>query len=86
MAPRPDADRVDARTVLLADDDEDFRTVLAETLAEDGHEVIAVPNGTAALTLTPGRLIAKVSTSANVSEMPRVIALCGGSAWPPGRS
>ena len=51
MAPRPDADRVDARTVLLADDDEDFRAVLAETLAEDGHEVIAVPNGAAALTL-----------------------------------
>jgi CheY-like chemotaxis protein len=51
MAPRPDADRVDARTVLLADDDEDFRAVLAETLAESGHEVIAVPNGAAALTL-----------------------------------
>jgi DNA-binding response OmpR family regulator len=38
-----------ARTVLLADDDEDFRSALAELLAEDGHQVISVPSGEASL-------------------------------------
>jgi CheY-like chemotaxis protein len=49
MAPVSDADRVDARTVLVADDDEDFRAALAEMLEEDGYDVVAVPNGAAAL-------------------------------------
>ena len=31
--------------VLLAEDDEDLRTLLAEELRKDGHEVIAVSNG-----------------------------------------
>jgi CheY-like chemotaxis protein len=37
------------RTVLLADDDEDFRSVIAELLAEEGLRVIDVPSGEAAL-------------------------------------
>jgi len=37
------------RTVLIADDDEDFRFALAELLAEEGHRVIDVPDGDAAL-------------------------------------
>jgi len=37
------------RTVLLADDDEDFRCVLAELLAAEGLRVIDVPSGEAAL-------------------------------------
>jgi len=49
MAPVTHADRVDARTVLVADDDEDFRAALAEALEEDGYEVVAVPGGAAAL-------------------------------------
>lgn len=39
------------RTVLLADDDEDFRLALAELLAEDGHKVIPVPSGEASLAI-----------------------------------
>jgi CheY-like chemotaxis protein len=38
-----------ARTVLIADDDEDFRFALAELLAEEGHRVIEVQDGEAAL-------------------------------------
>ena len=49
MATVPHSGRVDARTVLIADDDEDFRAALAETLDEDGYDVVAVPNGAAAL-------------------------------------
>jgi CheY-like chemotaxis protein len=49
MAPVTHADRVDARTVLVADDDEDFRAALAEALEEDGYNVVAVPSGAAAL-------------------------------------
>ena len=49
MASLPNADRVGARTVLLADDDEDFRLVLAQALEEDGYDVVAVPNGAAVL-------------------------------------
>jgi len=37
------------RTVLLADDDDDFRCVLAELLAEEGIRVIEVPSGEAVL-------------------------------------
>jgi CheY-like chemotaxis protein len=37
------------QTVLLADDDEDFRCVLAELLAAEGLRVIAVPSGEEAL-------------------------------------
>ena len=37
------------RTVLLADDDEDFRSVLAELLAEEGIRVIDVGSGEAVL-------------------------------------
>lgn len=42
-----DRNRSDAglRTVLLADDDEDFRSVLAELLVEEGIRVIDVPSG-----------------------------------------
>lgn len=49
MATLPHTGRLDAQTVLVADDDEDFRAVLAETLAEDGYEVSAVQNGAAVL-------------------------------------
>jgi len=49
MAPVAHAGRVDARTVLLADDDEDFRVALAEALDEEGYAVVAVANGAAAL-------------------------------------
>lgn len=49
MATVPRAGRVDARTVLLADDDEDFRAALAGTLDEDGYDVVAVPHGAAVL-------------------------------------
>jgi CheY-like chemotaxis protein len=49
MAPGPDADRVGARTVLLADDDEDFRVALAEALEEEGYNVIPVRSGSAVL-------------------------------------
>ena len=48
MAKVPHTDRLDAPTVLLADDDEDFRSALAELLDEDGCNVVAVPNGAAA--------------------------------------
>ncbi|HVV51079.1 MAG TPA: response regulator [Polyangia bacterium] len=49
MAPVPAADRVDARTVLLADDDDDFRVLLAEALEDEGYAVIAVRSGAAVL-------------------------------------
>ena len=49
MAPVAHAGRVDARTVLLADDDEDVRVALAEALDEEGYAVVAVANGAAAL-------------------------------------
>jgi CheY-like chemotaxis protein len=49
VATVPHAGRVDARTVLLADDDEDFRIALAEALDADGYEVVVVPSGAAAL-------------------------------------
>jgi CheY-like chemotaxis protein len=42
-------DRVGARNVLVADDDEDFRAAIAEMLEEDGCDVVAVANGAAAL-------------------------------------
>jgi CheY-like chemotaxis protein len=37
------------RTVLIADDDEDFRFALAQLMAEEGHRVIDVKDGEAAL-------------------------------------
>jgi CheY-like chemotaxis protein len=37
------------RTVLLADDDEDYRAGLAEVLAAEGYRVVDVPSGEAAL-------------------------------------
>lgn len=37
------------RTVLLADDDDDFRSALAELLTADGYHVIDVASGEAAL-------------------------------------
>jgi CheY-like chemotaxis protein len=46
VAPRGD---LAAQTVLLADDDEDFRSALAELLAEEGFRVLEVPSGEAAL-------------------------------------
>jgi CheY-like chemotaxis protein len=38
-------------TVLLADDDEDFRCVLADALAAEGYHVVAVPSGEAVMTV-----------------------------------
>jgi CheY-like chemotaxis protein len=49
MAPSPHADCVGTRIILVADDDEDFRVALAEALDANGYEVVAVPNGAAAL-------------------------------------
>lgn len=49
MAPVPDTDRIGALTVLLADDDEDFRHALAEALEEEGYNVIPVRSGSAVL-------------------------------------
>ena len=46
---RGGGDDAGLRTVLLADDDEDFRCVLAELLAAEGLRVIDVPSGEAAL-------------------------------------
>ena len=37
------------RTVQLADDDDDFRIALADLLADEGHQVIDVSSGEAAL-------------------------------------
>jgi CheY-like chemotaxis protein len=51
MAKVSHTERIDAPTVLLADDDEDFRSALAELLDEDGCDVVAVPHGAAALAL-----------------------------------
>jgi len=49
--PRTDATRGHpaAPTVLLADDDDDFRSVLAELLEAEGLRVLDVPSGEAAL-------------------------------------
>ena len=43
MAPVAHAGGVDARTVLLADDDEDFRVSLAEALDDDGYDASRSP-------------------------------------------
>jgi DNA-binding response OmpR family regulator len=51
MATVPHAGRVDAQTVLIADDDEDFRIALAEALEAEGYDVVGVPNGAAALSV-----------------------------------
>jgi hypothetical protein len=45
MAPVAHAGRVDARTVLLADDDKDFRVALAEALDAQKREYGATPPG-----------------------------------------
>jgi CheY-like chemotaxis protein len=49
MAPVSVPGCIGARTVLVADDDENFRVALAEALEGEGCEVIAVRNGTAVL-------------------------------------
>jgi CheY-like chemotaxis protein len=49
MAPSAHAGRVDARAVLLAAADEDFRAALAEALDDEGYDVVAVPNAAAAM-------------------------------------
>jgi CheY-like chemotaxis protein len=46
--------------VLLADDDEEFRVALAETLDEEGYHVVAVPNGAAILTFLADAAKARV--------------------------
>jgi CheY-like chemotaxis protein len=46
---RTRGDDVGVRTVLLADDDEDFRCALAELLTAEGFHVIDVPSGEEAL-------------------------------------
>jgi CheY-like chemotaxis protein len=51
MANVPHTEGVDAPTVLLADDDADFRLVLADSLDADGCHVVAVANGAAVLAL-----------------------------------
>jgi DNA-binding response OmpR family regulator len=50
MATRSDTNRIDA-TVLIVDDDDDFRAALAETLAEEGCDVVDARTGEAALAL-----------------------------------
>jgi CheY-like chemotaxis protein len=50
MAPKPDSGRL-AATVLLVDDDDDFRAVLADSLEEDGCGVLDAGSGEAALAL-----------------------------------
>ena len=40
-----------ARRILLVDDDEDMRNLLAEVLGDDGYEVIQAANGAEALVL-----------------------------------
>jgi len=50
MATRSDTNRIDA-TVLVVDDDDDFRAALAETLEEEGCDVVDARTGEAALAL-----------------------------------
>jgi CheY-like chemotaxis protein len=51
MAEGAHTDRINAPTLLLADDDEDFRSSLAQVLDGDGYDVVPVPNGAGALAL-----------------------------------
>jgi len=41
----------ESRTILLVDDDTDFRVSLAEALRMEGHQVIEAPTGEAALAI-----------------------------------
>ncbi len=50
MATRSDTNRIDA-TVLVVDDDDEFRAALAETLEEEGCDVVDARTGEAALAL-----------------------------------
>jgi DNA-binding response OmpR family regulator len=50
MATRSDTSRIEA-TVLVVDDDDDFRAALAETLEEEGCDVLDARTGEAALAL-----------------------------------
>ncbi len=50
MATRADTNRLDA-TVLVVDDDDDFRAALAETLEEEGCDVVDARTGEEALAL-----------------------------------
>ena len=50
MATRADTNRIDA-TVLVVDDDDDFRAALAETQEEEGCDVVDARAGEAALAL-----------------------------------
>jgi CheY-like chemotaxis protein len=82
-----------AYTVLLVDDDNDVRRVLARALTEDGHEVVEANNGIAALRLMHSTVVDLVVTDIVMPEMegleflrilrsrptrPRVIAISGG--------
>ncbi len=40
---------VDARTILLVEDDDDYRATLEATFADEGYRVLAAPDGNAAL-------------------------------------
>lgn len=50
MATRSDTSRIEA-TVLVVDDDDDFRAALADTLEEEGWDVLDARTGEAALAL-----------------------------------
>jgi CheY-like chemotaxis protein len=51
MATRSDTNRIDGTTVLVVDDDDDFRAALAETLEEEGCDVVDARTGEAALAM-----------------------------------
>jgi CheY-like chemotaxis protein len=50
MATGSDTNRLEP-TVLVVDDDDDFRTALAERLEAEGYQVVGAPTGEAALAL-----------------------------------
>jgi CheY-like chemotaxis protein len=61
MAPAPDSSGLDA-TVLVVDDDDDFREALADALQDEGCNVLAAPSGEAALALLDEALKKRVTT------------------------
>jgi CheY-like chemotaxis protein len=60
MAPTPDSSGLDA-TVLVVDDDDDFREALADALEDEGCNVLAAPSGEAALALLDEALKKRVT-------------------------
>jgi CheY-like chemotaxis protein len=51
MATRADTNRIDATVLVVDDDDDEFRAALAETLQEEGCDVVDARTGEAALAL-----------------------------------